>query len=85
MQSFPFADGFQAVYKAAEEWGKLQARAQKPMRSYEDSLKSKKTVGSMVERKGDNKENKKKGNKFEILATVDVLMAIENFSVVEGN
>nr|XP_018908909.1 PREDICTED: signal recognition particle receptor subunit alpha homolog [Bemisia tabaci] len=59
-QSFPFADGFQAVYKAAEEWGKLQARAQKPMRSYEDSLKSKKTVGSMVERKGDNKENKKK-------------------------
>lgn len=31
------------------------------MRTFEESGKSKKTVASMIERKGDEKENKKKG------------------------
>lgn len=31
------------------------------MRTFEESFKSKKTVASMIERKGDEKENKKKG------------------------
>lgn len=31
------------------------------MRTFEDSVKSKKTVASMIERKGDEKETKKSG------------------------
>lgn len=36
------------------------------MRTFNESTKSKKTVASMIERKGDDKENKKK-SKFESL------------------
>lgn len=35
------------------------------MRSFNESIKSKKTVSSMIERKGDDKENKK-NSKFEV-------------------
>lgn len=38
--------------------GKLQAKIPKRMKTFEDSLKSKKTVSSMIERKGDNKGKK---------------------------
>lgn len=33
------------------------------MRSFEDSMKSKKTVASMIERKGDDKKDSKKNGK----------------------
>lgn len=49
------------MLKAAEEWGKVQECIVKPMRTYQESAKSKKTVASMIEKKDDNKENKKKG------------------------
>jgi signal recognition particle receptor subunit alpha len=52
---------------ACEEWGKTQALIPKHMRSFEESQKSKKTVASMIERKGDDKENKKKGNSIFVL------------------
>jgi len=39
------------------------------MRTFNESTKSKKTVASMIERKGDDKENKKNG-KFESLTLV---------------
>ena len=52
------------LQSAAEEWSKAQARIPKHMRTFEESQKSKKTVASMIERKGgDEKENKKKGIK----------------------
>lgn len=41
--------------------GKAQAKLPKQMRTFEDSVKSKKTVASMIERKGDEKETKKCG------------------------
>lgn len=58
-QDFEFNDSFHAVLKAAEIWGKQQARIPKQMKTFEESLKSKKTVSSMIERKSDEKENKK--------------------------
>ncbi|XP_046383238.1 signal recognition particle receptor subunit alpha homolog isoform X2 [Ischnura elegans] len=58
-QDFDFSNTFQAVLTAAEQWGKQQARVPKQMRTFEESLKSKKTVSSMIERKGEEKDSKK--------------------------
>lgn len=57
--NFDFNDTFKSVLKSAEEWGKTQAMIPKTMKSFEESQKSKKTVASMIERKGEDKENKK--------------------------
>nr|CAD7442426.1 unnamed protein product [Timema bartmani] len=57
-KDYEFTSGFQSVLAAAEQWGKKQAKIPKQMRTFEDSLKSKKTVASMIERKNDEKENK---------------------------
>lgn len=57
--NFDFSEIFDSVLKTAEEWGRIQALAPKQMKSFEESLKSKKTVASMIERKGDEKETKK--------------------------
>lgn len=56
-----FSSRFRDVLNSAEQWGKHQARIPKQMRTFEESLKSKKTVASMIERKNDEKENKKTG------------------------
>ncbi|XP_067011837.1 signal recognition particle receptor subunit alpha homolog isoform X2 [Anabrus simplex] len=58
-QDFEFSSTFQEVLKAAEIWGKQQAKLPKQMKTFEESSKSKKTVSSMIERKNDEKENKK--------------------------
>lgn len=58
-KNFEISEMFTSILKSAEEWGKLQAAAPKVMKSFEESQKSKKTVASMIERKGDDKENKK--------------------------
>nr|CAD7409872.1 unnamed protein product [Timema poppensis] len=63
LQDYEFTSGFQSVLAAAEQWGKKQAKIPKQMRTFEDSLKSKKTVASMIERKNDEKENKNTGKK----------------------
>ncbi|XP_047099608.1 signal recognition particle receptor subunit alpha homolog isoform X1 [Schistocerca piceifrons] len=60
-QDFDFSDTYRAVLAAAEQWGKQQAKLPKQMRTFEESQKSKKTVASMIERKGEEKENKKAG------------------------
>ncbi|XP_022194745.2 signal recognition particle receptor subunit alpha homolog [Nilaparvata lugens] len=64
-QNFDFSRCFQSVLLSCEEWGKKQACIPKQMRTFEESQKSKKTVASMIERKGDEKENKKKGKNNE--------------------
>ncbi|XP_046442253.1 signal recognition particle receptor subunit alpha homolog [Daphnia pulex] len=56
---FEINEMFNSILKSAEDWGRLQAAAPKMMKSFEESQKSKKTVASMIERKGDDKENKK--------------------------
>ncbi|KAK7871410.1 hypothetical protein R5R35_006111 [Gryllus longicercus] len=60
-QDFEFISAYHAVLHEAEIWGKEQSKIPKQMRTFEESLKSKKTVASMIERKGEEKENKKSG------------------------
>lgn len=60
LQEFEFTKAFQRVLQVAEDWGRSQAKMPKQMRTFEESAKSKKTVSSMIERKGDDKENKPK-------------------------
>lgn len=54
---FDFANEYQRVLAESEEWGRQQANIPKQMRSFVQSDKSKKTVSSMIERKGDEKNN----------------------------
>jgi signal recognition particle receptor subunit alpha len=64
-QEFDFVDSFNATLQSAEQWAKAQAKAPKAMRTFEQSNKSKKTVASMIERKGEEKKpNKKKEVNF---------------------
>lgn len=58
-QQYDFMSEFQRILVDAEDWGRLQMKLPKQMRTFEDSQKSKKTVSSMIERKGDEKEQKK--------------------------
>uniref|UniRef100_A0A069DVD0 Putative signal recognition particle receptor alpha subunit n=1 Tax=Panstrongylus megistus TaxID=65343 RepID=A0A069DVD0_9HEMI len=60
---FNFQSKFKSVLRECEEWGKVQALIPKQMRTFEESFKSKKTVASMIERKGEDKNEKKKTTK----------------------
>lgn len=64
MQDFDFKHQYLKAIQAAEAWGKQQSKVPKQMRSYEESSKSKKTVASMIEKKGEVKDNKKPGKLF---------------------
>lgn len=55
---YDFSDVYARVLRDAEEWGREQAKLPRQMRSYADSAKSKKTVASMIERKGGENEQK---------------------------
>lgn len=57
-QNFNFLDTYNATLRDAEKWSQLQAKQPKQMRTFEESLKSKKTVASMIERKGEDKNAK---------------------------
>lgn len=58
---FEFDQYFHHILAAAEQWALVQAKIPKQMRTFDESLKSKKTVASMIERKGGDKDNKKQG------------------------
>lgn len=58
--SFDFRNNYENVLVAAERWARTQAKIPKQMRTFDESLKSKKTVASMIERR-DDKDNKKQG------------------------
>lgn len=65
--NFNFVDKYKSVLLSAEQWAKQQAKAPKQMRTFDESTKSKKTVASMIERKGEekvSKQQKKKGVGF---------------------
>lgn len=55
---YDFKTNFDKVLRQCESWAKNQAKIPKQMRTFEDSQKSKKTVASMIERKGDDKVKK---------------------------
>lgn len=65
-----FNDSYKNILTSAEQWGLQQAKMPKQMRTFDESAKSKKTVGSMIERK-DDKDDNKKGKKKKIPAIVD--------------
>lgn len=67
--NYKFDDEYKNVLASAEKWGKQQAAIPKQMRTFEESLKSKKTVASMIERK-DDKDNNKKQQQGKILFNV---------------
>lgn len=58
--NFNFGDQFHRILRQAEAWGREQASIPRQMKTYEQSKKSQKTVASMIERKGENKENNNK-------------------------
>ncbi|KRT86011.1 hypothetical protein AMK59_618, partial [Oryctes borbonicus] len=53
--NFHFQGSFNSVLQSAEEWGKTQLKIPKQMRTFDESLKSKKTVASMIEKKSNDK------------------------------
>lgn len=63
---YDFSEQYKAILHTVESWSKEQAKAPKQMRTFEESSKSKKTVASMIERKGEEKPapKKKKGVGF---------------------
>ncbi|XP_066154412.1 signal recognition particle receptor subunit alpha homolog [Euwallacea fornicatus] len=58
-QEFQFSDSFNAALQKAVEWGKIQSKIPKQMRTFDESGKSKKTISSMIERKGEEKSAKR--------------------------
>jgi signal recognition particle receptor subunit alpha len=53
------------LLREAEEWGRMQSKLPKQMRTFEESQKSKKTVASMIEKRGgDEKQPTKKSVKI---------------------
>lgn len=52
--SFNFGENFQRLLQVAEAWGREQATIPRQMRTFDQSSKSKKTVASMIERKGES-------------------------------
>lgn len=65
-QEFDFVDRYNSTLQSAEEWSNQQAKAPKQMRTFDESVKSKKTVASMIERKGEEKNNKQQQKKKEV-------------------
>lgn len=58
-QELDFSQTFKSVLQRSEAWGKSQSKLPKQMRTFDESDKSKKTVSSMIERKGEEKPTKK--------------------------
>lgn len=80
--NFEFQDDFSRILEQAEKWGRMQATLPKQMRSYEDSHKSKKTVASMIERKG---EEKPAGSKKSVKIMENKKEQVENVAPSQMN
>lgn len=81
---FDFQENFNSVLRASEEWGKTQLKIPKQMRTFDESVKSKKTVASMIEKKTDEKptkEVKKKEVAFAQGKVAQVFKLISNFVI----
>lgn len=57
-RQYDFMKSYERILKLSEEWSKTQAKLPKQMRTFDESFKSKKTVASMIEKKGDDKKEK---------------------------
>ncbi|CAK9807159.1 Signal recognition particle receptor subunit alpha [Anthophora plagiata] len=81
--NYEFQNNYEHVLALAEQWARTQAKIPKQMRTFDESLKSKKTVASMIERK-DDKDDKKQGMKKKgINTSKNDEMKVEEFKVPE--
>lgn len=64
--NFEFEREFQKVLKDAEEYGRKVSQQPKKMRTFDESLKSKKTVASMIEKKENKTSGKEKDSSKKI-------------------
>uniref|UniRef100_A0A646QGR7 SigRec-a n=1 Tax=Hemiscolopendra marginata TaxID=943146 RepID=A0A646QGR7_9MYRI len=62
-QAFDFSNCFNQILRSSEEGSRREASAPKKMRTFEESLKSKKTVASMIENRKEVKAEKPKEKK----------------------
>uniref|UniRef100_U5EYE4 Putative signal recognition particle receptor alpha subunit n=1 Tax=Corethrella appendiculata TaxID=1370023 RepID=U5EYE4_9DIPT len=89
--NYDFKREYLAILQEAEDWGREQSKIPKQMRSYNESQKSKKTVASMIERKGgdDGKPNQQQKKNVKIIEQkkeeVIEENAIENDSLIMAN
>lgn len=71
--NFDFSKEFQHILKKCEEYGRKIADQPRKMRTFDESLKSKKTVASMIENRNEpkakGKDNKNSGSKVDTLKT----------------
>jgi signal recognition particle receptor subunit alpha len=81
--AFEFSDEFNRVVQESIDWEKTQNKLPKQMKSFEESLKSKKTVASMIERKDNGVSNTKSISKkvVKILDTKDDEIEIEEVAI----
>ncbi|XP_035229192.1 signal recognition particle receptor subunit alpha-like isoform X1 [Stegodyphus dumicola] len=61
--NYDFSKEFQKILKKAEEYGRKIADQPRKMRTFDESLKSKKTIASMIENKNDPKRKEKDSSK----------------------
>lgn len=54
-KNIDFTEEYHKILAVAEKWGREQTKLPKQMKSFEDSMKSKKTVASMIESKSGSK------------------------------
>lgn len=80
--NFDFGEEFQRLLKDAENWGKMQSAMPRQMRSYEESTKSKKTVSSMIERKGGDSTVPKKTVK---IVEAEKIVDVKEDDEINGN
>uniref|UniRef100_A0AAR5Q7B9 SRP54-type proteins GTP-binding domain-containing protein n=1 Tax=Dendroctonus ponderosae TaxID=77166 RepID=A0AAR5Q7B9_DENPD len=74
-QGLDFSQTFKSVLQRSEAWGKSQSKLPKQMRTFDESDKSKKTVSSMIERKGEEKPTKKDKKKEVNFASENAVQA----------
>uniref|UniRef100_A0A8D8Y3Q0 Signal recognition particle receptor subunit alpha n=1 Tax=Cacopsylla melanoneura TaxID=428564 RepID=A0A8D8Y3Q0_9HEMI len=63
LHDYKFQSAYKALLKAAEEWSKEQANIPKQMKTFQESLKSKKTIASMIIDKNKKEEKNVQGKK----------------------
>ncbi|XP_072942193.1 signal recognition particle receptor subunit alpha [Epargyreus clarus] len=81
IMDFDFKTSYDNILRLCEQWAKSQAKIPKQMRTFEDSLKSKKTVASMIERKGEEKSKKS----VKIVETKNVPNGVEEYPEPEDD
>jgi signal recognition particle receptor subunit alpha len=82
--NFSLSDEYKRILKEAEAWGQLQKSIPRTMRSYDESHKSKKTVDSMIVRKGGDEKSSGVYNKKSV-KIVEAEKVVDDDDEMNGN